>query len=76
MRSLANKRLFPTLEFLLGIDVEEIWSVAADILSFATDTNPSLVRDFMVQVLAAHYPQITIITRAKLDFQADYTFKF
>ena len=50
LRSLANKRLFPTLEFLLAIDVEEIWSVAADILSFATDTNPSLVRDFMVQV--------------------------
>lgn len=54
LRSLANKRLFPTLEFLLGIDVEEIWSVAADILSFATDTNPSLVRDFMVQEATSH----------------------
>ena len=50
LRSLANKRLFPTLEFLLAIDVVEIWGVAADILSFSVDNNPSLVRDFMVQV--------------------------
>ena len=61
LRSLANKRLFPTLEFLLAIDVEEIWSVAADILSFATDTNPSLVRDFMVQVFAMIYLENSIL---------------
>lgn len=54
LRSLANKRLFPTLEFLLAIDVVEIWGVAADILSFSVDNNPSLVRDFMVQEATSH----------------------